>query len=165
MRSKGTPHELEQRRLLAVQRVHAGWLQRDVAAFLGITERTVSRWVTAHKSRGSNGLKAKRHPGPQPRLSADQERQVLAWLTHKPTAFGFATDLWTAPRIAQLIEQHFGVRYHPRYLNAWLTRRGITPQKPARPAKERDDEAIAQWLAEDWPRIQKKSATSKPTSP
>jgi len=164
MRSTGTAHELERRRLLALRRVRQGWAQTDVADFLGVTPRTVSRWVTTARQHGEAALQARPHPGRPPRLTAGQQRQVLAWLQSQPTAFGFATDLWTAPRVAALIEQRFGVRYHPRYLNAWLTRRGVTPQKPARPAKERDQEAIDRWVADDWPRIQKKSRKRRPTS-
>jgi transposase len=164
MRSKGSAAQLEERRRLAVQRVHDGWRQKDVAAFLGVTERTISRWMAAYRDQGDNGLAAQPHSGPAPRLSPNQQHEVLSWLAQKPTAFGFATELWTAPRLARLIEQRLGVRYHPRYLNEWLTRRGIRPQKPQRQSKDQDPEEVARWLREDWPRIQKKSSRSRPTS-
>ncbi|MBX6313811.1 MAG: winged helix-turn-helix domain-containing protein [Isosphaeraceae bacterium] len=57
--------------------------------------------------------------------------------------------------MAQLIERTFEVRFHPRYLNAWLTAHDITPQKPKRQAREHDQDAINRWTEEDWPRIQK----------
>lgn len=164
MRSKGSAAQLEERRRLAIQRVQEGWLQKDVAAFLGVTERTISRWIAAYRDRGDDGLVARPHPGPTPRLSPDQEKEVLSWLAHKASTFGFATDLWTAPRLAHLIEQRLRVRYHPRYLNEWLTRRGIRPQKPQRQSKDQDTEEVARWLREDWPRIQKKPKRSRPTS-
>ncbi len=164
MRNKGSAALLEERRRLAVQRVQDGWLQKDVAAFLGVTERTISRWMTAYRDRGDDGLAARPHPGPTPRLTPDQEQEVLSWLAHQPRTFGFATDLWTAPRLAHLIEQRLGVRYHPRYLNAWLTRRGIRPQKPQRQAKDQDPEEVARWLREDWPRIQTKLPRTRPIS-
>jgi transposase len=105
---------LEERRRLAIQRVQDGWLQKDVAAFLGVTERTLSRWMAAYRHQGDEGLVARPHPGPAPRLTPDQEQEVLSWLAQKPSAFGFVTDLWTAPRLAHLIEQRLGVRYHPK---------------------------------------------------
>src|SRR5262249_29399809 len=82
---------------------------------------------------------------------------VLRWLSESPTEYGFPTDLWSAPRLAQLIEQTFDTRFHPDYLGTWLRQRGYTPQKPRRVPRERDDQAIAQWLAEDWPRIKRKA--------
>jgi transposase len=164
MRSKGTAQELEARRRLAVRRVGEGWTRRQVAAFLGVSERAVGLWVAAHRAAGDDGLKAKPHPGRTPFLSPAQERRVLGWLRRRPTAFGFPTDLWTARRVAGLIERELGVRFHPSYLREWLTKRGLSPQKPAQRARERDQAAVDRWLAEDWPRIQKKRRPRTPTS-
>lgn len=164
MRSKGTAAELEVRRRLAVQRVADGWAQKDVAAFLGVHPVTVARWVARHRARSDDGLKAKPTPGRPRFLTDDQEKQVLGWLTEPPTKHGFDTDLWTARRVAELIHKKLGVRFHPNYLREWLAKRNYTPQKPARRAKQRNPEAIARWVAEDWPRIQKRRARSAPTS-
>jgi hypothetical protein len=38
---------------------------------------------------------------------------VLGWLAKSFVEFGFATELWTAPRVAKLIDEHFAVAYHP----------------------------------------------------
>jgi len=78
-------------------------------------------------------------------------------LSDLPTEYGFPTDLWSAPRRARLIEQEFGVCCNPNYLGTWLRQRGYTPQKPRRVPRERNEEAIARWLAEDWPRIKQKA--------
>jgi transposase len=59
-----------------------------------------------------------------------------------PCDFGFATERWTAPRVAALIESRFGIRMNHRYVNAWLAQRGITPQVPKRRPGERDEQAI-----------------------
>ncbi len=72
--------------------------------------------------------------------------------------FGFATELWTAPRVARVIKEKFGVEFHPRYVNEWLTKRGVTPQKPETQARERDARKIAAWKSRTWPRIKKKAA-------
>jgi transposase len=154
MRPFGSATELENRRRLAITRVLEGYSQAEVARFLGIHVRTVRRWVADYRHHGAAGLAAKPQPGPTPKLSPEQERIVLGWFRKSPTEFGFPTELWTAPRVAQLIERTFGVKFHPRYLNAWLTARDITPQKPKRRARERDQDEIDRWIDEDWPRIQ-----------
>jgi len=82
---------------------------------------------------------------------------VRRWLTDNPTDYGFATQLWTAPRLRLLIEQEFGIRFHPDYLGTWLRQRGYTPQLPRRVPRERDEREIARWLAEDWPRIKRQA--------
>jgi hypothetical protein len=65
--------------------------------------------------------------------------------------------LWSAGRLALLIDEEWGISFHPHYLAAWLRQRGYTPQLPRRVARERDDRAVARWLAEDWPRIKRKA--------
>ena len=159
MRTKGSAAELERRRKLAVQRVHEGYPAAEVARFLGVHLRSVRRWLAAERDEPRHGLNAKFHRGRPPKLTFEQELAVLSWLYAKPTSYGFATDLWTAPRLAHLIEKKLGVHLHPRYVNAWLRERGVTPQKPQRQAQERDPQEIERWLAQDWERIKKKLRT------
>ena len=149
---------------MAVRKVADGWTQRDVAAFLDVHPVTVGRWVRAYRAAGEAALAAKPTPGRPRFLTADQEAQVLGWLAGKPTDHGFRTDLWTARRVASLIERRFGVKFHPHYLRAWLRGRGYTPQKPARRPRQRDQAAVDRWLREDWPRIKKRPAGGRPTS-
>jgi transposase len=164
MRSKGSAAELEARRRLAVRRVHEGWSREDVAAFLGVHPETVAEWVRAHQAGGDAALAAKPHPGRTPFLTPDQERQVLGWLADPPTKHGFRTDLWTAARVAHLVETRFGVAFHPHYLREWLAKRNYSPQKPARRAKQRDPVEIDRWLKDEWPRIKKRRGGRRPTS-
>src|SRR5918911_2711695 len=165
MRSQGTAQELERRRRLAVTRVLEGYPVREVAAFLGVTERSVNRWLEACRQSGDlDALKAKPSPGRPRKLTRRQERTVLGWLTKSPTAFGFAGELWTSRRLAALIERRWGIRFNANYLVEWLSARRHSAQKPERRAKERDEAAVARWLAEDWPRIQKKPKPRAPTS-
>ena len=65
-------------------------------------------------------------------------------------------DLWTCPRVAQLIAQRFRIRYHVDHLGRLLHALGWSPQKPARRAVERDEEAIQGWVKQTWPALKKK---------
>ena len=164
MRSQGTAQELEARRRLAVERVLAGYKQREVAAFLGVSEGTVNHWMQAYRRAGGmEGIAAKPTPGRPPKLTLRQEKTVLGWMTKLPTRLGFPTDLWTSRRLAALIEQRWNIHFNSNYLVEWLRARQHTPQKPDQPAKERDQTAIARWQAEDWPRLQKKPGKKRRT--
>ena len=164
MRSNGTAQELEARRRLAVRRVEDGWSHQDVAAFLGVHPVTVGKWMARFRAKGEDGLAATPTPGRPRFLTAAQEKTVLGWLADPPTEHGFRTDLWTARRVAELIRTKLNVTFHPHYLREWLTKRNYTPQKPARRAKQQNPVEIDRWVKEEWPRIQKKSRPTRPTS-
>lgn len=162
MRTTGSPAEFERRRRLAVARVRDGMTPIQVAQFLGVHPTSVRFWWRTYQKHGDAGLAAKPPPGRPPKLSKSQERQVVGWLRKNPKSFGFATELWTAKRVTQVIQRKFRVRFHPRYLNEWLTHRDITPQKPKTQPRERDQEQIKRWLRYQWPRIQNARAAWVP---
>ena len=159
-----TQATLAQRRYLAVQRVAEGLPPKQVAQVLGVHTETVRLWVRTHKAGGDHALQGTPPPGRKPFLTPHQETQVRSWLTQSPTQFGFRTDLWTAARVAQLIRETFDVAYHPNYLREWLTKRGYSPQKPKRQARQQKPEQVQEFLRTTYPTLQKKSPGSKLTS-
>ncbi|MBX3400853.1 MAG: IS630 family transposase [Gemmataceae bacterium] len=141
-----------------------GQTQAAIAQALGVHPVTVAKWMARHRAHGEAGLAAQPTPGRPRYLTPDQEQQVKAWLAQKPTAHGFRTDLWSARRLVELIRRHFDVTFHPASLRRWLRDRGYTPQRPAKKVRQRNDDAIADWVKTDWPRIQKKRRRPTPTS-
>ncbi len=111
--------------------------------------------LAAHRSA------AKRHPGPVPRLSNRQRKQLERILLKGARRQGYRTELWTLPRIAEVIERRFGVTYDASSVWHILRKMDWSCQKPERRARERDEERIARWRKQDWPRI-KKSAKKRP---
>jgi transposase len=91
MRDKGTPAELEHRRLLAVQRVLEGYSAEEVAEFLGVDPRSVRRWVAAFRQAGSKGLLARPAAGRPRKLTNTQAKIIRQWLADKLTEHGFPT--------------------------------------------------------------------------
>jgi transposase len=108
-----------------------------------------------YRTQGLAGLKAKPAPGRPRRLTLAQERQVLSWFRRSPRSFGFPTELWTAARVVEVIQRKFRKTFHPHYILQWLAQRRVTPQKPARQARERNERKVRRWLREEWPRIKK----------
>ncbi len=127
------------------------WPRPSAALFAG------SRLAVMRARKVSTPVRVQdRHPD---YLASKSERCSLS--SSRARAIGFVTELWTAQRIAKLILDHFGVRFHSRSINAWLTQRGVSPQKPRRVPRERDEARIEAWLAKVWPRILKKGARRK----
>jgi transposase len=143
-------------------RLAEGWSPQDVCEFLGVSGRSLRRWSARLRDDGAAGLLTRPRCGRPPKLGDRQARQVLSWLGSSACDFGFATERWTAPRVAAVVEQEFGVRFNARYLNRWLGRRGVTPQMPRRQPRERDEAAIDAWVRRDWPRVKKRRGTCVP---
>jgi transposase len=158
MRPTGTSNELQQRRMRAVALLDEGYRPGQVARMVGVTPGAISQWKKRYERAGPEALKAKPHPGPTPRLTPKQCKQLVRLLLKGPAWHGYTTDLWTLNRVAEVIRKRFGVRYDLSAVWRVLQRMDWSCQKPERRARERDDEAIARWRRQDWPRIKKRKA-------
>lgn len=155
MRPTGSPQELERRRVRALALLKEGLLPVEVARRIGVDRRSVRRWKAAARTQGVAGVRAKPAPGRPPKLRAKQRNTLEALLLKGAQAAGYDTNLWTCPRVAELIERRFGVCYHVDHIGRLLHDLGWSPQKPTRRALERDEQAIRRWVHEDWPRVKK----------
>ena len=147
---------LERRRLRALRLLDQGLNQSEVARRLGVGQQSVSRWA---KQVAEGGIAALRHSGRagrKPQLSSEQLQQLEQWLFDGPEAHGYPTPLWTCRRVVQLIQQQFGIRYHPGHVWKILVRLGWSPQRPVGQARQRDEQAIRQWRRRTWPAAKKK---------
>lgn len=155
MRPTGSPEELERRRLRALVLLKEGLLPVEVARRVGVDRRSVRRWKAAARRRGKAGVRARAAPGRPSKLVPEHKRRLEALLLGGAQSAGFHTDLWTCPRVAELIERRFGVRYHVDSIGRLLHELDWSPQKPARRALERDERAIQRWVHGDWSRVKK----------
>lgn len=171
MRRHGCPEAWARVRSTGVARVLDGWEPGEVAEWLGVDPSTVSKWLARFSRGGWAALAPAAVAGRPPKLTAREAARVLAWVRDRsPADFGFDTDRWTARRLAAVVDERLGVRMNHRYLNDWLARRGISPQLPQRVPRERDDAAVARWVARDWPAIKRGRGrrarpSCSPTSP
>jgi transposase len=171
MPTKRRPSPQDERAALEARRLHAAGLfaqgrtQAEVAHQLGVSRQSAHVWHTRFAQGGVEALRSRGPTGPDPRLSAAQLARVEQALLAGAMANGFDTDLWTLERVAVVITQLTGVRYHPGHVWVILRHRlGWTLQRPERRASERDEEAIARWVAQEWPRIKKGQPQNRPGS-
>src|SRR5712691_4403530 len=147
---------MEERRMRAADLFEQGVRPAEIARQLGVWHQIVSDWRAAWRRSGGDGLRAAGRAGRLPKLSQEQLAQVEVELANGAEANGYATDLWTLKRVAEVIERVTGVTYHPA--RVWyIPRHGLnwSWQRPARRATERNDEAIQQWVKQRWPRLKK----------
>jgi transposase len=93
--------------------------------------------------------------GRRPKLGPSNRQQLGKALLQDAQAHGFLNDLWTLPRVAELIHRQSGVRLHPGHVWRVLGRMGWSLQRPAGKAVQRDEAAIARWKKHTWPALKK----------
>jgi transposase len=130
----------------------AGHTQAQVARTLGVARQVVSRWHARWQAGGLEALRSAGPTGPTPRLDDQQLAAIDQALRQGARTHGFDTDHWTLARVSSVIERLTGVAHHPSHVWKLLRHRlHYRLQRPARRAIERDEWAIARWVAEDWP--------------
>jgi transposase len=149
MRPHGTPAALEARRRRAIALLERGFKVREVARKIGCSPTSVSRWKAEVHSGAPEALRPKPTPGRPSRLSNKQRTRLLTLLLKGARAHGYSTDLWTLPRVAEVIAKTFDVHYHPSHVWKILHGEGWSCQKPERQARERDEASIRKWHGEN----------------
>jgi transposase len=140
----------EWRRLQAWELSQLGWGVRRIALALAASPAAVSRWLASARHDGPVALHARPRPGTTPKLTAAQKCLIPDFLWHGPEAYGFRGEVWTCPRVGQVLHEEFGVRYSRSQVARILKTLGWTPQVPITRAIQRDEDAIERWAVQDW---------------
>jgi transposase len=85
----------EYRRSLAIILRTKGAPSHAIAGMLGVTRRSVDRWIEAYRSGGIEGLKRKPRSGRKPRITEDQKKTIAEAALKSPRAFGYLRNEWS----------------------------------------------------------------------
>jgi transposase len=146
-----------ERRVQVIRLRKAGHTLDEIAQLTGLSKTGVFNICKRHEQHGASALQdapSGRQLGDKRLLSAAQEAQVQKLIMDKtPDQLKMPYALWTRQAVAQLIEQHFGVKLQVRTMGKYLARWGFTPQKPMKKAYEQSPAAVRKWHEEDYPVI------------
>ena len=151
---------MEQRRLEAGWLLRKGLSRSEVARQVGVHRQSMSRWARRLAEEGRSGLKRLGRAGRRPRLGAQNRERIRRALKPGPEALGYETGLWTANRVAHVIEQDCGVQYHPGHVWRLLRQLGWSSQRPTGWALERSQPAVRRWKQRRWPELKRKPKKS-----
>ena len=147
---------LEARRMHAAKLLQQGMHEAEVARRVGVHRQSLNRWARQLAEGGTAGLKKAGRAGRKPRLTPRDIEKIKAGLKRGPDSLGYATTLWTAWRVADLIKRKCGIRYHPGHVWKVLRALGWSCQRPTGRALERNEAALQHWKKERWPELKKK---------
>lgn len=152
-------------RMRAVEAVKKGYKPKDVAAIFSVSRRAVEKWVKMEREGGKIALAESpqgRPEGSGRRLTLEQEKQIARTIINKaPEQLELPFVLWTRGAVQQWIQQMFCISLSLPTIGDYLRRWGLTPQKPAKKAWQRDDRKVKKWLEEEYPLIRERAKQEK----
>lgn len=147
-------HEaLEGYRLAAINLYKSKVEIKVIAESFGVTVQAVYKWICKFHEQGIKSLSSRVGGGVEPRLNEEQFKELIKCLRRPATTLGYATDLWSGPRVRHLIKKLFKIEYHRKHMPRFLNRLGLQLKKPERRALEQDSKAVRQWKNQRLPEI------------
>jgi transposase len=143
---------MKEHRMRAGKMFKKGSSQADVARELEVSRETASQWHATWRESGMDGLAGAGRAGRLPKVTDEQLATVEWALSLGPKANGFPNQLWTLARVTTVIKKMTGVSYSTTQTWSILhDRLGWSRQRPARQAKEANQDAIEAWAKDRWP--------------
>jgi transposase len=153
------PLTLEERRINGIKMiVEQGLSEHEVARRLGVTQSVVSQWYSAYRDGGNSydALKSTKHTGRPSKLNRRQLAVSIPKILEEGAQhYGFFTDLWTAERLAKVIEEKYGIQYSSSQVARILGSMNLSYQKPEGKAREYDEKKVRDWVRNTLPDIKK----------
>ncbi len=153
---------LEMLRRLAVRAVvDLNMSQKDAATTFGVSENAVGTWCRAYRERGEEALNLRPQGRPlgTGRLLTPAEEKILQAiiLDATPEAFDIPFATWTRRAVQALIWNRYGVDLSEQGVGNYLHRWKMTPQKPARHAREQDPDEVREFEEDTLPDAEKQA--------
>ena len=117
-------------RLQIIRLAHRGRPHQEIATDLGITPRTVQRWLNAYLERGLNGLKPRKARGRPPAIPAHLVHEIRRWVIGGPSEHGLDRANWTHAELADHLKKTYGIPASRSAMQRFCRKRGIRPYRP-----------------------------------
>lgn len=101
-----------------------------IAEDLGLSPRSVQRWLNAYLERGLDGLQPRHAPGAQPKLTADLAPLLQQWVREGPVQQGLDRANWTYAELADYLYKTRGIRVQKSAMQVFCSRHDIHPYRP-----------------------------------
>jgi transposase len=144
------------RRVHALLLNHDGYSSGQISRLLKAPRSRVSEWLRLYEAHGAEALLEGQRSGRPAALTDAQRQQLADILDSGPRAYGFLSAVWSSPMIARVIEEEFGVAYHPGHVRKLLDRWGYSVQRPRRHLAQADLRQQNRWRRYTYPNLKKK---------
>ena len=117
-------------RLNVIRLAHKGRRHPDIADQLGMSPRSVQRWLNAYLERGTAGLAPRKAPGAKPKIPAALADELRRWVIEGPAKQGLDRANWTHPELADHLYRIHGIRTSRSAVQRLCAKLGIRLYRP-----------------------------------
>lgn len=144
-------------RFEAAEMFEQGIRPPQVAERLRVSQKSARAWHARWRSGGVEALRSRGASGRPSRIKPQWRVELAAELERGPAAHGWVEDQrWTVARVAAVIARRWHVSLSVPQTWRILRQMGWTAQVPVHRAAERDEEAVATWVKEVWPTVERR---------
>ncbi len=133
----------------------------EIEELTGVNKYAVSRIWTAFVNGGLTAIKPKksgRKKGVNLLLTPLQEREIRRAIIDKaPDQLKLAGTLWTRQKISDYVKRAYGVTLSLQCVSNYMSRWGLTCQRPTRRAYAQDDVRVKTFMEKEYPAIAKRA--------
>lgn len=105
-------------------------LRQEIAADLGITPRTVQRWLNRYTEHGLSGLRPRKAKGAEAKIPPERAEEVRRWVIEGPAKQGLDRAGWTHAELAEHLYRTHGVRASRSAMQRFCRKAGIRVYRP-----------------------------------
>jgi transposase len=129
-RFRCTPNRRLRNRCPAILMVARGRPHRQIAEDLGISVRTLQRWLHACQTGGVEGLTIQWAAGRVPRIPAALVPTIRAWVKQGPEGCGLDRGNWTYTELATYFYRRHGIAVSESTMRSVCQKHGVRPYRP-----------------------------------
>jgi len=147
------------KRLHAITLNHEGLSSGEIAELLDAPRSKVSHWLSDYEHFGYEALLEGQRPGRPGQLTQPQQVKLEDIIDSGPTSWGFLSGVWSAPMVARVISEEFGIDYTVRHVRRLLHEWGFSVQRPRRKLLRGNPQEQNRWRRYTYPRLKKNRRT------
>lgn len=117
-------------RLQIILMAHRGRPHGQIADDLGVSHRTIPRWLNAYLDGGLDALLPRKAKGTTPKVPADLADEITMWVAEGPAKQGLDRANWTYAELADHLFKTKGIQASRSALGRFCRKRGVRVYRP-----------------------------------
>lgn len=132
-----------------------GYSNPEVSEVLKVHRSKPVIWMRSWNDYDIEGL-FEGHRSGRPSLLIQEQKEILGDIIDSgPVAYGFTSGVWTSQMISCIIDEEFGVDYHPGHVRKMLKSMGFSVQRPRKRLSLANPVLQNKWHRYTYPNLKK----------